>query len=500
MSAEPLLSLVGDGELKTKLTALAGENPRWMVRQEVQACGGCVDRGTTSLVTCVCLLVQSIMGGGLLAYPHAFLVGGVLNMILLQLLLMVFIALGLWVLAWCTEVSGADTYQAMVRVLLGRRAEMLCVAAILTLIFGASVVYLDVCVDQLHPWLLEQHGLCLSSRPGSVACWISSTGLADRSFLTLIVAIALSLLCLGRSMASLAVPSLIGFGALVYVCFIIIGNYVASSGGDSHDMGAVGLKSPLPMAHGLQAGVDSAAAGVVWWRIGADHWLSLIPVICFSYQGHISAVPLYAELRYRSPTRWLKVIMMGLTACVLLYNAAGLLGYMQFLEETQGDILQSFAQPGALYIPTEFVTVARAAVVIAVSVTSAVLTFCSRGALLGELSGLWGERLESYGAFLTVTYCWVAAVAVTAVFVPKMGAMISVVGNFSAFFMFLFPGLCLVVAAKGDKSDCAQERPQSEAVPKLPMSRGVQLALGWAFVVLGVVVFVLGMSNALLSL
>merc|ERR1719330_1093161 len=84
------------------------DTTRSMMRHELHAVEGCSSRGVTSVLLSVCLLVQSIMGGGLLAYPHAYFTGGILNMWVLQPFLLVFVFIGLWVLAWCTERTKAD--------------------------------------------------------------------------------------------------------------------------------------------------------------------------------------------------------------------------------------------------------------------------------------------------------------------------------------------------------------------------------------------------------
>jgi len=447
--------------------------------------------GKTSMLTSMCLLVQSIVGGGLLTFPYAYRNGGVVNMLALQVLLLPFIAIGLWILAWCTERSAASTYQAMVRQSLGRRAELFCELIILVLIFGASVVYLDVLVDQVHPWFQQVSDLCATEGlPAS--CFVAALNLNDRKILTLVMTALLSLLCLGRSMASLSIPSLMGFFALLYVCFMIIANFAAD-----------------PVVPGRAA--REAQGGdltVAWYRPGLRQWFSLIPVICFSYQGHISAVPLYAELQYRSTVRWMKVIALGLAACVVLYNVTGVLGYLQFLEGTQSDVLKSFLQyPDALNIPAGFVLAGRLAVTMAVSVTSAVFTFCARSAVLDELNRLCGQNIESFTVFYSVTAAWMAAIAVTAICAPDVGAVVSVVGNFSAFFMFHFPGFCLIAAADErsgrDHADGDGKVQRSLSLRFISVGESLDRRslclriLGWTFVSVGTVVFVFGMASAM---
>jgi len=445
------------------------------------------------------------MGGGLLTYPHAYMAGGIWNMVLLQSVFMPFIAVGLWVLAWCTERTGAETYQSMVKLTLGRRAEVFCVLVIVILVFGASVVYLDVLVDQVLPWLQEAALLCLHASPGEagLACTVTALHLDDRRVLTVVMAGLLSLLCLGRSMASLSIPSLLGFLALIYVSLMIVTNgAMAAEAGD------------LSMAGPAEPG----STPVAWWRSGAQQWMSMIPVICFSYQGHISAVPLYAELHCRSTARWLKVIAIGLTACVVLYNAAGLTGYLQFSDQTQSDILTSFLlQPQALFLPGRCLMLARAAVAAAVCVTCAVFTFCARSALLDELAALTGSDSPrdvpvSNVVWLAVTYVWLGAVTAVAVCVPDISVVVGVAGNFSAFFMFHFPGLMLLAAAREDELQGARKLSERslvrrklslrvlDSLPKIDSSKTAMALIGWTFIIVGTFVFVLGFSSALYAL
>lgn len=295
-------------------------------------------------------------------------------------------------------------------------------------------------------------------------------------------------------MASLSVPSLVGFGALIYVCLVVICSYYA------------GMDEDAMLAPQTGAVVLHEVAGPVWYRSSLQEWLSMIPVIVFSYQGHISAVPLYAELKCRSMKRWTAVISLGLGACVVLYNLAGILGYLQFLEKTDADVLKSLVQnQAALNIPVSWVVAARVAVAIAVAVTFAVFTFCARSAIFNELSIYRGDKMGSSQSgvhFLAVTYAWIAAVAVAAILVPDMGVVVSVVGNVSTFFMFQFPGLCLIASAHGGVIDAKNNLQWRKFFncSGLPAAQLRKALFGWLFVILGTLIFTLGLSNALYSL
>jgi len=169
-------------------------------------------------------------------------------------------------------------------------------------------------------------------------------------------------------------------------------------------------------------------------------------------------------------------------------------------DQTQSDILTSFVLlPEALFLPSGCMTAARVAVAAAVSVTCAVFTFCARSALLDELAAFIGgdaprDAAVSIHVWLLVTYVWLGAVAAVAVCVPDIGVVVGVAGNFSAFFMFHFPGFMLLAAAREDSDDISRKCSERSS------HKWVMVVLGWTFIVVGTFVFVLGFSSALYSL
>eukprot|EP00927_Polykrikos_kofoidii_P077556 TRINITY_DN74494_c0_g1_i1.p1 TRINITY_DN74494_c0_g1~~TRINITY_DN74494_c0_g1_i1.p1 ORF type:complete len:410 (-),score=36.60 TRINITY_DN74494_c0_g1_i1:42-1271(-) len=407
----------------------------------------CPGRGT-SMCASVLMLAQSMIGGGLLTFPHAFLVGGIFNMFLIQSMMLPFIAFGLWVLAWCSERTGADSFQGLMKAMLGRNAEFVSAIAVVVLIFGASVVYLDIFVDQVYPWFQDVFG---------------------RTTLTILVASMMPLMVLGEAMSSMTVPSLFGSLALLYVVFVIALNFVLGWSNGNYHFNNDGDVEPVLMREGIR------------------EWLTTIPVVCFSYQGHISAVPLYAELNRRSMQKWGTVITFGLGGCVVLYNIAGCLGYVQFLDATQGDILKSFlANEKDLAIPAGMLSIARAAVATKVAVTSSMFTFCARSAILDELQ--FKGAKYSYSLFLWVTVAWSSLVSIVAILVPDIAKIVSVIGNVSCLFMFQFPGMCILATVREDISMLSST------------SKWSRLVAGWTLILLGMFIFCSGLFNALVQL
>lgn len=62
-------------------------------------------------------------------------------------------------------------------------------------------------------------------------------------------------------------------------------------------------------------------------------------------------------------------------------------------------------------------------------------------------------RLESRSRY-TLTAVWVTVTLLIAVFVPDISKVIGVIGGISAFFIFIFPGLCLMFAMQSEPVSC----------------------------------------------
>jgi amino acid permease len=345
-----------DSERET--ASLSGKTPqlqRYIKADIEQYQFGEEGKGTVFGSTCV--LVQSIIGGGLLAYPAGYKMGGFGGMILFQAVLMFFIAGGLRMIAFSAEYTEANTYQLIVRKLLGKRAESVCCGSIVLLIFGACVVYTDIVVDQLQGVTRKIAG-CSSSAPTASAC---SVWYVQRKVLTCTVCVIIFTLCLVRSISKLAGVSVIGFVAMIYVTIVVVLEFEANGPASAQPWG------------------EEAAI----FKQDARDWLGILPVICFGFQGHIAAVPLYAEMRNRSLGTFDLVIILALGACLSVYNLTGAVGYLTYGERTQGDILLNMDENKGT------VVVARVAVAVAVTVTYAILHFCARSVVLDGIEAAW---------------------------------------------------------------------------------------------------------------
>lgn len=75
------------------------------------------------------------------------------------------------------------------------------------------------------------------------------------------------------------------------------------------------------------------------------------------------------------------------------------------------------------------------------------------------------ERRSRY----VVTVLWITVTLLFAIFVPDISKIISVIGGISAFFIFIFPGVCSHVSPKPASATAPPARRRSNVV--LPLNR-----------------------------
>ncbi|XP_030367237.1 putative sodium-coupled neutral amino acid transporter 8 isoform X2 [Strigops habroptila] len=365
----------------------------------------------------VCILLKSALGAGLLSFPWAFgRAGGAVPALLVELGSLVFLVSGLAVLGYAAALSAQPTYQGVVRAVCGAAVGKLCEVCFLLNLFMISVALLRVVGDQLEK-------LCDSLYPNGTLSGapLSLPWYADQRF-------TLSALCV-FVIFPLSVPKEIGFQkyssilgtlAACYLTLVIILKY---------HLQTESLGSPEPPP-------PSRASS--WASV-----FSVIPTICFGFQCHEACVAIYSSMRNQSFSHWVAVSVLSMLICLLIYSLTGLYGYLTFGEAVAPDVLMSY--PGndpvvivaRLLFGVSIITIYPIVVLLGRSVVRDVwVTPKRRAAAVPE-----AQEQRSRVA-LTVT--WMAATLAIALFVPDIGKVIELIGGISAFFIFIFPGLCLV--------------------------------------------------------
>lgn len=113
----------------------------------------------TSCKAAVFLTVNAALGAGLLNMPFAFQSGGGLLIgSLTQVLLLTIVMMGMFILTYCTHVSGAQSFQQLVHYFCGRRAGHLVSGCIVLYSYGACLTFIIIIGDQVDRVLASIYG------------------------------------------------------------------------------------------------------------------------------------------------------------------------------------------------------------------------------------------------------------------------------------------------------------------------------------------------------
>ncbi|XP_023381879.1 putative sodium-coupled neutral amino acid transporter 8 [Pteropus vampyrus] len=173
---------------------------------------------------------------------------------------------------------------------------------------------------------------------------------------------------------------------------------------------------------------------------------SLCPASVF--QCHEAAVSIYCSMRNQSLSHWALVSVLSLLGCCLVYSLTGLYGFLTFRTDVSADILMSYPGNDGVII------VARVLFAVSIVTVYPIVLFLGRSVMqdfwrrsccqvcvpraLADPSGL--------GVRMSLTVLWVAMTLAMALLLPDLGEIIGIIGGISSFFIFIFPGLCLICA------------------------------------------------------
>ncbi|XP_064611392.1 sodium-coupled neutral amino acid transporter 7-like [Liolophura sinensis] len=405
----------------------------------------------TSWYASIFLVVNAALGAGLLNFPDAYhQAGGVVIALALQGVFLVFIVAALLILAYCSDVNCTNTYQGVVLSMCGRRAHMLCAATIMFYCFGTCITFLIIIGDQWdeffvfvaketfcndHPWYMKREvTICVTS------------------------VIFILPLCFPKRIDFLKYVSALGVVGIVYVAVMVVVKYVL----------------PHTPAEGVRASPKS------WLDV-----FTVVSVICFGYQCHVSIVPIYACLDKRNIKEYSKTISVAILLCVLSYSVTATCGYWTFGDRVNSDILLS-------YNPDTEVIIAVILIAVKTYTTYPILNFCGRAALesiwmdlchtTAEQAAL-GEKTRR----IITTLIWFIATLVLSIVIPNIGVVIDVLGSLAAIFIFVFPGMCLLKAVEMREGQVRSKKGWALAI------------FSCGFIVLGMFVFGVTVTQAIMQ-
>ncbi|XP_065123809.1 putative sodium-coupled neutral amino acid transporter 8 [Paramisgurnus dabryanus] len=368
----------------------------------------------------VFIMLKSALGAGLLNFPWAFeKAGGVNTAIGVELVSLVFLISGLVILGYASSISRQNTYHDVVREVCGKRIGHLCEICYVFNLFMISVAFLVVVQDQLDKLCLSLYEAVTGTTEGEMPYhWYT-----DHRF-------ALFILCL-IIILPLSIPKEIGIQKYTSVLGTLAATYLSV---------AVVVKYYLKDEHSADLTPEHSEGLVSWASM-----FSVVPTICFGFQCHEASIAIYSSMENKKITHWVFISVTSMIFCLLIYTLTGVFGFLTFGREVASDILMSYPGDDVVMI------IARLLFGISIVTIYPIILLLGRSVILSLVLRLWGRRALITSVFecrcrVILTFLWIAITLLIAVYVPDMSEIISVIGGISAFFIFIFPGMCLIFA------------------------------------------------------
>ncbi|XP_004646629.1 putative sodium-coupled neutral amino acid transporter 8 [Octodon degus] len=218
--------------------------------------------------------------------------------------------------------------------------------------------------------------------PSSQQPWFAS----QRFALSLLSALVILPLSMPREIAFQKYTSILGTLAACYLALVVTTQYYLWPQGLEHD--------PRPL--------QSPSS---WTSV-----FSVFPTICFGFQCHEAAVSIYCSLRPRSLSHWAVVSLLSLLACCLIYSLTAQYSQLGEAAGTVNGNNECLSKDHDMHEVTLY---------------------------------LQGSEVQLR---VPLTVLWVAGTLTLALLLPDLSKIIGIIGGVSAFFIFIFPGLCLIYA------------------------------------------------------
>ncbi|XP_014219186.1 putative sodium-coupled neutral amino acid transporter 7 [Copidosoma floridanum] len=355
----------------------------------------------TGTIGTIFLMINATLGAGLLNFPEAFdKSGGLATAILAQLFFLLFITYTLVILASSSDVTNTTTLQNTFAGLCGSKSLFFCGLCIAVYSFGCCITFLIVIGDQFDRVFATYFGMdyCHTwylSRPVVV------------SVASILFILPLSFF---KRLDALNYASSIGCITILYVVWLIV--YESF---DHH-------KLPTKPMH--------------IWPDRPTQVLEIVPIICFAYQSHMTAIPMYACMKNRQIGKFTLCAIVSSIICFFAYSTVGVFGYATFgIGKVPSDILQGYSDKSTT------LTIAIIAIAIKNFTTYPIVLYCGRDSILS----LFGKDVDCHFFIrFIITIVWFVLCLIIAVLVPDIAPVISFMGSLSAAFIFLFPGICLL--------------------------------------------------------
>lgn len=246
---------------------------------------------------------------------------------------MVILGLTMIILVYSSDLNNDNTYHDVILSMCGKRMQQLAAVSILMTCFGICVTFLIIVGDQMEK---VSYSLQLDE-----SLWYF-----NRKFIIAALSFVFILpMCYFKRLDFLKYVGALGVFSMFYVVFINVYQYFYLS------CTQVELRTKPESFKSM---------------------IAVIPVICFAYQTHEIAVPVYASMKTRTVRNFTKTTILTLAILFVLYSTAGTFSYLTFGTNVTSDIMMMYdtRQPIVLF--------GTCALIIKMITTYPSILFCGR--------------------------------------------------------------------------------------------------------------------------
>ncbi|KAG7340773.1 transmembrane amino acid transporter [Nitzschia inconspicua] len=396
-------------------------------------------------------LVNSIVGAGIIGIPFALKESGLVAGTILLILVSYFTDKTLRMLVELASFSprlkdyGVLTFEDLLSLPFGRAGTVFVLTSMFITAYGAMVAYLLIIKDTL-PVIFG-----LEETPGA-GSFIERELLMVGTSLAVVVPLSMQ-----RDFSSLAFTSSISVTADVFlVVFVAVFAPVASSVASAGGLG----------------------------RILQENWINGgffigFGVLTIAMTCQHSAFIVAGSLRNLTASRWARVTCISLTLSAILCLVLGISGYLGFLDQTQGDVLNNFA------VDTFQANAARGLLALTMFFTYPMEAFVARHVLIqllfgGDMDGYVTLTDPTTGEFTTtkskrcgclnrryqVTFIIYITTLIPALLVDDLGPVLSITGAIGGCCLaYIGPGLAYLGVHGDDFLESVTGSLQSRSKP-----------------------------------
>lgn len=395
-----------------------------------------------SMVGGIFILMNAVLGAGVLEFPYMFSKVGLITAFLLLVFLLICAGTTHIVLAKTVDLTDSASYHELIGKICGFKVLLTAQVALILYCSGSNIAYMVTVGDMLQ----------------EVCFYVTNTTVetheyyCDRHFLIPVASIVVILPVIWfKNISAFGYVSFFSVASVFYLVAAVFVEYLTTE-----------QRTPVNLWY-PPANTDPLTI------------LSVLPSMSFAYQCHMTSVPLYAELAGRSINKYMVIVGVAMFLATTSYLVVGYTGFAIYGSSVDPDIILSFPSRSII------MTVGRVAVTLAICMTYPIVLFIGRTALEGFVTEVTRHtsrplRPNNEKFRISSIAIWFVVTAAVATFATGIKDVISVVGSIAALFMFMYPG-CIITVLAWRQSNYAH------------------VFVGACFVALGVIVFLLNLAS-----